>query len=90
MHATVAEATRVAREKDTRLALADPEGEADRVCHATAGNISSMLQDIQAGRKTEIDSITGSLVDEAHKLGIPTPINSELLVQVRRLESGGD
>jgi 2-dehydropantoate 2-reductase len=87
MHATVAEATRVAKKKDARLALSDPEGEADRVCHATAGNISSMLQDIQAGRKTEIDSITGSLVDEANRLGVPTPINSDLLVQVRRLES---
>jgi 2-dehydropantoate 2-reductase len=44
------------------------------VCEKTAENTSSMLQDVRAGRPTEIDSITGSLLRFAAKqrLAIPT------------------
>ncbi len=57
------------------------------VCHATAENISSMLQDIRKGRKTEIDAINGALVVLAHKHGIPAPINSQLVAKVKEIEN---
>lgn len=38
-----------------------------RICIKTAGNRSSMLKDIEAGRKTEIEAILGFLLDEAAK-----------------------
>jgi 2-dehydropantoate 2-reductase len=37
------------------------------ICKKTAANRSSMLKDIEAGRKTEIDAILGFLLDEASK-----------------------
>ena len=38
-----------------------------RICKKTADNRSSMLKDIEAGRKTEVDAILGFLLDEAAK-----------------------
>jgi 2-dehydropantoate 2-reductase len=37
------------------------------ICKKTGDNQSSMLKDVKAGRKTEIDSILGFLLDEAAK-----------------------
>lgn len=41
----------------------------------TAGHRASMLQDIQAGRETEIEALNGAISRYAEKLGIPTPCN---------------
>jgi 2-dehydropantoate 2-reductase len=55
------------------------------VINATATNRSSMLQDIEAGRSTEINFITGFLVAEAKRLEIPVPANQTLLEEVKAL-----
>lgn len=47
---------------------------------------SSMLQDLERGRKTEIDAINGSIVREGKKLGIPTPVNQTMVVLVKAQE----
>lgn len=52
---------------------------AQQVARATANNRSSMLQDVSAGRPTEIDYITGYLVSRAEAVGIPVPRNRALL-----------
>ncbi|PKH21336.1 2-dehydropantoate 2-reductase [Enterobacterales bacterium CwR94] len=56
------------------------------VIRATAENTSSMLQDIQAQRRTEIDYITGYLIRRARGMGINTPENSRLYDIVKRKE----
>jgi 2-dehydropantoate 2-reductase len=38
----------------------------------------SMLEDVEAHRRTEIDMITGSLVREAHRLGVPVPLHETM------------
>jgi 2-dehydropantoate 2-reductase len=57
-----------------------------QVIQDTAQNRSSMLQDIEAGRRTEIDYITGYLLDRAQALGIEAPANLELYQTVKALE----
>ncbi len=49
----------------------------------TGANRSSMLQDVLTGRQTEIEHITGYLVDRAAQLGIPVPFNAFLLQAMR-------
>ena len=59
--------------------------QAEAVARSTAENLSSMLQDIRQGRETEIEHITGFLCRQAERLAIDTPINRDLLQQVRNL-----
>ncbi len=47
---------------------------------------SSMLQDLERGRKTEIDAINGSIVREGKRLGIPTPMNEVMAMLVKLQE----
>ncbi|MBM4327332.1 MAG: ketopantoate reductase family protein [Deltaproteobacteria bacterium] len=47
---------------------------------------TSMLQDIEAGRKTEVEVFAGKVVDLGKRHGIPTPVNQTLLSIVRVLE----
>ncbi|UCE39122.1 MAG: ketopantoate reductase family protein [Thermoplasmata archaeon] len=60
------------------------------VARLTAGNKSSMLQDIELGRRTEIDSINGRIVEIGKKNGIEVPINSTLVSLVKGIEEGED
>ncbi|MCL6562644.1 MAG: 2-dehydropantoate 2-reductase [Firmicutes bacterium] len=71
-------------------AVAEREGVAlspnlvDEVAHlaqATAGNRSSMLQDVLGGRPTEIDAINGYIVYTGHQHGLQCPTH-EALVQL--------
>jgi 2-dehydropantoate 2-reductase len=48
-------------------------------------NRSSMLQDVRAGRPTEIDSINGAVGREGRGRGVPTPVNDALTVLVRAI-----
>ncbi len=49
---------------------------------------SSMLQDIEKGRETEIDAIDGALVAEGRKAGVPTPV-TERTVEIMHMISEG-
>ncbi len=47
---------------------------------------TSMLQDIEAGRKTEVEAFAGKVVELGKLHGIPTPVNQTLLTIVHVLE----
>ena len=47
---------------------------------------TSMLQDIEAGRKTEIEIFGGSVVDLGETYGIPIPVNLTVLRIIQVLE----
>lgn len=49
---------------------------------------SSMLQSLERGRRTEIDFISGYVVERGQEKGVPTPVNAALTVLVRQIESG--
>jgi 2-dehydropantoate 2-reductase len=58
----------------------------DRV-FAGARTIASMQQDLMKGRKTEIDHMSGAVVDLGKKYGIPCPVNAAMTTMIRYLEA---
>jgi 2-dehydropantoate 2-reductase len=61
----------------------------DEVAGATARNRSSMLQDIEAGRRTEVDAIHGAIASIAEELGTAAPANQIIAALIRRRERDG-
>jgi 2-dehydropantoate 2-reductase len=55
---------------------------------ATAAHESSMLQDVRAGRRTEIDALCGAVVKLGQRHGVPTPVNHALTVLIRATALG--
>jgi 2-dehydropantoate 2-reductase len=87
IHDIVEECSAIVRARGIRLVIDDPEERVLAVCRGTAPNINSMLQDILAGRRTEIDFINGAVAREADKVGIPAPVNKALARLIRALEA---
>ncbi len=56
--------------------------------HRTEAGRPSTAQDIQKGRRTEIDFINGLVVQKGREVGLPTPLNERITTLVKRLESG--
>jgi 2-dehydropantoate 2-reductase len=56
------------------------------VARLTASNRSSMLADVLAGRRTEIDAINGAVARRGRELGLPVPVNETLTAIVQSLE----
>jgi 2-dehydropantoate 2-reductase len=59
--------------------------------HATRrghAHYPSMLEDVRAHRPTEIELITGSLVREARRQGVPVPLHTALYALVKAKEAG--
>jgi len=68
----VVEAAKVATTEGYRFEYSLVE-RTEEVCRQTAANISSMLQDVRAGKPTEIDAISGQIVRRAQNASLPTP-----------------
>ncbi len=77
----------VARAERIDLTATQMRDEVYRVMHATAQNKSSMRQDIEASRTTEIDFINGFIVQRAHAHGLACPQHEHLLAAIHALES---
>lgn len=79
---------RLGREADAVLAAAgysfaqSAQARAEAVARATAGNYSSMLQDHRAGRRLELEDITGALLDLAVRHGVRATGHNALLRRV--------
>ncbi len=85
MEVLVSEAAEVARQKGIRIE-GNPIEKVKAVAEATKGNRSSMGQDFDFRRKTEIDAINGAVVREAKRLGIPVPYNEVVTDLIKAIE----
>jgi 2-dehydropantoate 2-reductase len=70
----------------------DVAARARQVAAATAGNVSSMRADVEAGRHTEIAALNGAVVARGERHGLPTPVNRTLadLVALAAGQEGPD
>jgi 2-dehydropantoate 2-reductase len=80
------EAAMVAEKLGIKLPYTDPVKAVEEVARKTATNLSSMLQDVQSGRVTEIEAINGAIVHHGEKSGIATPVNRVLWQLVRSMD----
>lgn len=81
------EAHTVAITKGLAPPVDDPLAAVAEICDASQTNHSSMLQDIERGRPTEIDSINGVIVEEGRRLGVPAPYNEMVWKLVRAMQA---
>jgi len=86
--AAAGEAQAVARAAGLNLS-GDPAARLAQVCTATAANRSSMLQDILAGKQTEIEALNAQVAARGRALGVPTPVNDLLTRLLRAAEQSG-
>lgn len=80
------EGAMVAVAAGVRLPPCDPFNKVMGVVASTRDNRSSMLQDIEAGRRTEIEEISGAIARKGGELRVQTPTNVALWRLVKFLE----
>jgi 2-dehydropantoate 2-reductase len=85
MEALVSEASEVARKKGIQIEK-NPIDKVKAIAEATRKNRSSMGQDFDYRRRTEIDAINGVVVREAERLGISAPYNQMITDLVKVIE----
>jgi len=80
----------VARARGVDLLAPTPEAYYEilvgKLVPATYDHHPSMLQDIRAGRRTEIDAMNGAVVGYGDESGVPVPTNRTLAELIRALE----
>ncbi len=86
MRDAVKEAVKVAEEY-TVLPSDDLFQNTLAVAENTAENKSSMLQDVMNKRKTEIDHITGAVIEKAEEKGLEVPINRTMYRLIKGKEN---
>ncbi|MFN8521766.1 MAG: 2-dehydropantoate 2-reductase [Chloroflexota bacterium] len=80
------EAGQVALVAGVALPFPDAVEHAHHVAEATSQNLCSMLQDVRARRRTEIDAINGAIAEHGQRLGVPTPANTSMAGLIRAVE----
>src|SRR5260370_39326017 len=68
---------------------ADPEELIDHAARPEVayGHKASMLQDVEAHRRTEVDYLNGGIARFARELGVPTPLNDAVNAPIKGVET---
>jgi 2-dehydropantoate 2-reductase len=83
----VIECVNVARADGVLLPQADYVDMVWRFAETVGAVYASTAQDLERGRRTEIDALNGFVVRRGAELGVPTPVNQALLALVKLRES---
>jgi 2-dehydropantoate 2-reductase len=84
-----AEALSVINAATVRIPCDDVLGRVREVARLTADNRSSMLQDVDRGKRTEIDHITGHIIRLGKRHGLDLPLSEFVYYEVKNLEAAG-
>ena len=82
----LAECLKVATKISVNITYCNSLEKVMEVSRNTSQNNSSMLQDILAGRRTEINQINGAIVTYGKQCGVETPVNKMLTKLVMSIE----
>ncbi|WP_366923652.1 ketopantoate reductase family protein [Metallumcola ferriviriculae] len=86
MESAMREVVRVSQQTGVYLTEDDIRDYREVLQAAEPRGKTSMLQDIEAGRKTEVEMLAGALIELGHEHGVDTPINEALYQAIRTLE----
>jgi 2-dehydropantoate 2-reductase len=86
MRGLLAEVVAVAEAQGIGLSFAERWPAITGLLEKAVGAKASMLQDIEAGRRTEIEVINGAVVEAGARYGVPTPLNSAMVWMVTALQ----
>lgn len=86
MRGILREVVAVANAQDIPLDYMERWSAITSLLKRAVGGKSSMLQDVEHSRRTEIDVINGAIVEAGHGMGIATPMNDAMVWMVRALE----
>jgi 2-dehydropantoate 2-reductase len=85
--ACAVEATAVAHALGIKLSFHDPVDHAQAFGDAIRDARPSLLLDLKAGRRCEIDVINGAVPRAGRTVGVPTPVNETVTALVKALEA---
>ena len=88
--AAMQEAVAVSRAENIQLDQSDIDNCLKILGNLTPTGKTSMLQDVEAGRKTEVEAFGGTVCSLAKKHGIEVPVNELLVKFIRALEEISD
>lgn len=77
----------IAQKKGINLTIEDLEDHKEYLLELPFEGKPSTCQDIEAGRKTEVDMFAGSVIKMGQELGVPTPYNQMFYDCIKSLES---
>ena len=86
MRGLLAEVVRVAAAQGIDLDQAERWQAITSLLDRAIGARASMLQDVEAGRQTEIDVINGAIVEAGRRHAVATPLNDAMVWLVRSLQ----
>lgn len=82
----IREGVAVARGYGKDLTYEEMSGRTFEVAERTSRNRSSMFQDLQRGRRTEVDSINGAIHEKACGKGLSAPVNLTMVRLIKAME----
>lgn len=88
MGAAMREVVQVARKAGVNLSEGDIDGFDPFLSRLNPRGKTSMLQDVEDGRKTEVEMFAGRVIELGRHHGVPTPVNRRLFDQIRKIEAG--
>lgn len=87
LRAVTAEVVAVAQAAGVPLQFEDAFGYVEELRQKAFGHVGSTTMDLQAGNASEVDALSGAVVREGARLGVPTPVNATIADMVRLIEA---
>ena len=82
----VREAVAVAAGEGLSFDVDEKIAEVRGVCERSPGGLTSIYADLRDGRKTEVDTISGSVVRASRRNGVPAPTHEAMVALVHAME----
>jgi len=86
MDSAMREVTAVAEAAKIRISGEDIENWYSFLSQLSPDGKTSMLQDVEAQRKTEVEMFSGKMIELGQSYGIPTPVNQTLYRMIKVIE----